>query len=107
MSASTRSDFYSCVITGIGTLKGALNSGASEKVIEMMNKFESPEHALQEIQRMHLNKELIWGFGHRIYKKADPRAVILKEISRELAETETGDPNLYKKQEAIEEYMLG
>ena len=49
-------------------------------------------------------KELIMGFGHRVYTTSDPRNAVNKKMSRTLAE-ENGDLTLYEVSEAVEKVM--
>ena len=97
VTSSTGTDTYSSIAAGIGSLKGPLHGGANIQVVDMF-------HHLQEnikdwtnvdeidtyFTRM-LNKEvynktgLIYGIGHAVYTISDPRALLLKELARDLA----------------------
>ena len=61
-------------------------------------RFLSPIKSVQEsnevLERMWNNKELIMGFGHRIYKKEDPRSEIIKQCAIQLSERKNGKPTL-------------
>lgn len=83
--ASTLSDFYSCIVTGIGTLKGPLHGGANEEAIRLINRFHSGEEARIWTESAIVNKEKIMGFGHRVYKNGDHRARILEPLMDDLA----------------------
>lgn len=75
---STRSDAYSAAIAAIGALKGPLHGGAPSGVIDYLN--EVNQTSVKEvIDRKLSNNEKIMGFGHRVYKTTDPRAIALKE----------------------------
>jgi len=102
--ASTLSDMYSSVIAAIGTLRGPLHGGANEAAMAMIQRFNSPEHAKQQMAEMLSRKEKIMGFGHAVYTTSDPRNVIIKGWSKKLAE-ENGDTSLYDISVACEEYM--
>ena len=104
ITASTRSDFYSAVTTGIGTLRGPLHGGANEAAMDLIERFDSPDAAEIGIKEMLARKELIMGFGHRVYSISDPRSDIIKAWSRTLAE-EAGDLLLYEISERIETVM--
>jgi len=97
VTSSTRTDTYSSIAAGIGSLKGPLHGGANIKVINMFHhlKEQIKDWTNQDeidtyLQRM-LNKEaydksgLIYGIGHAVYTKSDPRAVQLKKLAGELA----------------------
>lgn len=102
--ASTLSDLYSCVTGAIGTLRGPLHGGANEAAMAMISRFQSPQAATEGTLNMLINKELIMGFGHAIYKDSDPRNEVIKVWSKKLAE-EVGDKVTYPVSEAIEKVM--
>ena len=97
VTSSTRTDTYSSIAAGIGSLKGPLHGGANIKAINMFHHLKeqiSDWTNIDEIDtylnRM-LNKEaydktgLIYGIGHAVYTMSDPRAVELKKLAGELA----------------------
>ncbi|MBE3598213.1 MAG: citrate synthase [Limnochordaceae bacterium] len=84
VTASTLSDMYSAIAAAVGTLKGPLHGGANEQVMKMLEEIGSPERAEEVIQAKLASKQRIPGFGHRVYKTWDPRALILKRYSEEL-----------------------
>lgn len=90
ITTSTLSDMYSSITTGIGTLKGPLHGGANTEVMKMLLEINNVEDVENYIKKTLLNKEKISGFGHRIYKTMDPRAVHLRNLSHQLAD-ELGD----------------
>ena len=100
----TLSDMHSAVSGAIGALRGPLHGGANEAAMELISKFDSPEEATQGIHGMLERKELIMGFGHRVYTTSDPRNAVNKKMSKTLAE-EAGNMNLYDVSEAIEKVM--
>lgn len=83
--ASTLSDVASCIVGGIGTLKGSLHGGANEKAMDMLLKFKTAEEARQGTLQAIKNKDKIMGFGHRVYKSGDHRARILEDKMVSLA----------------------
>jgi len=88
VTASTFSDMYSAVTSAIGTLKGRLHGGASERVMHMLIEVPTIDEVEEYIQGMLLNKQRVMGFGHRIYLGEDPRSKHLKKISKALCKTE-------------------
>ncbi|MEP0174669.1 MAG: 2-methylcitrate synthase [Paraglaciecola sp.] len=102
--ASTLSDMHSCITGAIGSLRGPLHGGANEAAMDMIKQFTSPADAKQKMAGMLARKEKIMGFGHAIYRESDPRNVIIKKWSEELA-TEYGDSTLYDVSVACEEFM--
>ncbi|MHA1995836.1 MAG: citrate/2-methylcitrate synthase [Candidatus Hodarchaeales archaeon] len=104
VSASTMSDYFSCITTAIGTLSGPLNGGANEEAIKLLLSFKNPEEAESVIRQKLQAKTLIMGFGHAVYADFDPRSVVIKEQAREIARNgEFSD--LFNIAEAIERVM--
>ncbi len=100
----TLSDMHSAVTGAIGALRGPLHGGANEAAMELIQKFDSPEEATAGVLGMLERKDLIMGFGHRVYTTSDPRNSVNKAMSKKLAE-EAGDMRLYEVSEAIEKVM--
>jgi 2-methylcitrate synthase len=100
----TLSDMHSAVTGAIGALRGPLHGGANEAAMELIQKFASAEDATQGVHGMLERKELIMGFGHRVYTTSDPRNKVNKAMSKKLA-AEKGDMTLYEVSEAIEKVM--
>ena len=97
VTSSTRTDTYSSIAAGIGSLKGPLHGGANIKCINMFHHLKeqikdwtSIDEIDTYLNRM-LNKEaydksgLIYGIGHAVYTMSDPRAKELKKLAGELA----------------------
>ncbi|HEY3915004.1 MAG TPA: 2-methylcitrate synthase [Verrucomicrobiae bacterium] len=102
--ASTLADFYSAVTAGIGALRGPLHGGANESAMELMEKFRGPDEAEKKLLEMLARKELIMGFGHRVYKSADPRSAIIQSWAKKLAVARGGQP-LFGVAERLEAVM--
>jgi len=90
---STLSDLHSAIAGAIGALKGPLHGGANEKVMDVLREVGKKENAEPWIRAALARKEKVMGFGHRVYKEGDPRAVYLKELCGQLAK-ETGNEDL-------------
>ncbi len=101
---ATLSDMHSAISGAIGALRGPLHGGANEAAMALIRRFSSPAAATRGIHKMLEQKELIMGFGHRVYTTSDPRNAINKKMSRRLA-AEAGDDVLYPVSEAIEKVM--
>ena len=97
VTSSTRTDTYSSIAAGIGSLKGPWHGGANIKVIDMLHHLQEAIHDWTDsdeidtyLNRM-LRKEtydrsgLIYGIGHAVYTLSDPRAVELKKLAGDLA----------------------
>ena len=104
VTTSSLSDVYSAVVTAIGTLKGPLHGGANEQVMRMLKSIGTVEKAKEWIEDALVQKKKIMGFGHRVYKNGDPRAKILKQMSRLLSEkvSNKNEPSWFKMSETIE-----
>jgi 2-methylcitrate synthase len=100
--ASTLSDMHSAITGAIGALKGPLHGGANEQVMKLLQAIGSDDHVAEEIHARLERHERIMGFGHRVYKTYDPRAVILKRFSKQLA-GESDEPHWYAMSEQIEQ----
>jgi citrate synthase len=103
--ASTLSDMHSAITGAIGALKGPLHGGANEQVMRLLQSIPADASVEDEIRARLDRKERIMGFGHRVYKTWDPRAVILKRFSKQLGE-EAGDPRWYDMSEQIEHTVV-
>jgi citrate synthase len=84
VTVATLSDIYSGIVTGIGTLRGPLHGGANEEAMKMILEIGTPENAEAWIRDALANKKKIMGFGHREYKKRDPRAIYMTKVGKEL-----------------------
>jgi len=104
VTASTLSDFYSAVTSAIAALRGPLHGGANEAVMELIEQFRTPEEAELKIRRMLAEKQIIMGFGHRVYKHEDPRTPVIKAWARKLAEA-AGEEMLFAIFERVEAVM--
>ena len=83
----TLSDFYSAIVAGIGAIKGPLHGGAIEDSMKMFEKIGSPEAAPQFVDQALASKQMLPGFGHRVYKKGDPRATELGDMAKGLGKS--------------------
>lgn len=83
--ASTMSDGWSAITGAIGALKGPLHGGANEFVMHHMEEIGDPAKAEQWCLDKLKNKELVMGFGHRVYKKGDSRVPTMEAAFKKLA----------------------
>ncbi len=105
VTIATLSDMYSAMTTAVGTLKGPLHGGANEEVMIMLDEIGSMDKVESFVKGKLERKELIMGFGHRVYKAYDPRATYLKTFAKQIA-TDTGNLNLFNMSQSIEEIVL-
>jgi citrate synthase len=82
-------------VSAIGTLKGPLHGGANEGVIKNLLEIGSLDKVEAWVMKAFADKQKIMGFGHRVYRTLDPRAVHLREMSRQLGER-TGEKKWYE-----------
>lgn len=101
---STRSDLYSAIIGGIGALKGPLHGGANERALADLLEIGALENVKPWIDQAFATKRRIMGFGHRVYKHEDPRAVVLAKYAAQLTRG-PADTTLEQVAKAIEEEM--
>lgn len=110
---SSGTDTYSAITAGLGALKGPRHGGANHKVVEQMKEImanvadPTDESQIKDYLVKIMKGEcgdgsgLVYGMGHAVYTKSDPRAVILKESARKLA-YEKGFEKEFKTLENIE-----
>jgi citrate synthase len=104
--ASTLADPYAAVTAGLAALKGPLHGGANEAAMDMLIRVKEPEKVSGFIDGELANGRKVIGFGHRIYKKFDPRAQILKGCLREMLRRRGEDDRLYRLCSAMEDEMM-
>ena len=102
---SSLSDIHSAITGAIGSLKGPLHGGANEAVMYMMNKIKKPENALKWINNALDKKEVVMGFGHRVYKKGDSRVPTMHKYFKKVA-TIKGDKKFNKIYDIVERVMI-
>jgi len=92
--ASTLSDIYFSIGSGIAALNGPLHGGANEQVLNMLLEIGTPDRAARWYAEARAAKRKIMGFGHRVYKAYDPRARILGPLADRLVE-QSGNADLH------------
>ncbi|MEJ6721093.1 citrate synthase [Ilumatobacter sp.] len=78
MVGSSHADPYSSAAAATGALYGPRHGGANEAVIHMLGRIGTLENVEPFVESVKRGEELLWGFGHRVYKAYDPRAAIVK-----------------------------
>lgn len=87
VTAATLSDYHSAITSAVGTLKGPLHGGANIEVMKVLLEIEaSHEDPAAWVRHQLAKKRKIPGFGHRVYKTLDPRAIHLAKLSKSLGE---------------------
>ena len=95
---SSGANLFASVSAGISALWGPLHGGANEAVINMLESIRDGERSAKEFMELAKQKDSgvrLMGFGHRVYKNYDPRALILKQACYDvLGELGQKDPLL-------------
>ena len=100
LNATTNTDLYSAVVGAVGALKGPAHGGAPALVLDMLRQIGRPENAESWMRDALARKERLMGFGHRVYRTYDPRAEILREMTRQ------ADPEFFELARTAEEVGL-
>ena len=102
---SSLSDIHGAITGAIASLKGPLHGGANEEVMHMMNKIKKPENALKWINNALKNKDVVMGFGHRVYKSGDSRVPTMREYFGKVAKIKK-DKKFEKIYDIVEKVMI-
>ncbi len=100
--ASCLADPYYNVVAGLSALTGRHQGGAGEHIVEQLLTLEDPQSATRWVHSTLAQGGVIPGFGHRAYRMADPRAVVLRKAAASLAR-QMGQGKLYEVARAVEE----
>ncbi len=93
--ASTRAHMYAAVASAVGSLSGDLHGGANARVMEMLFKIESPDKVHGYVNQEFDAGRVIFGLGHAVYDTDDPRAPILVDMIKTMAD-KTGETRWYE-----------
>ena len=102
---SSLSDIHGAITGAIASLKGPLHGGANEEVMHMMNKIKKPENAFKWIYKALKNKDVVMGFGHRVYKSGDSRVPTMREYFGKVAKIKK-DKKFEKIYNIVEQVMI-
>ncbi len=102
---SSLSDIHGSITGAIASLKGPLHGGANEEVMHMMDKIKKPEKAFKWINKALDNKEVVMGFGHRVYKSGDSRVPTMREYFGKVAKIKK-DKKFEKIYDIVEKVMI-
>jgi citrate synthase len=101
VAISTQADLVSGAVAALATLKGPAHGGAPSRVSDMLDAVAAPENARAWIADALARGQRLYGFGHRAYKVEDPRALLLREIAKDVA-----DPKRLELAHAVEAAAL-
>ena len=102
---SSLSDIHGAITGAIASLKGPLHGGANEEVMHMMKKIKNPENAFKWINKALDNKDVVMGFGHRVYKQGDSRVPTMKKYFQKVAAIKD-DKKFSKIYDIVEKVMI-
>ncbi len=102
---SSLSDIHGAITGAIASLKGPLHGGANEEVMHMMNKIKKPKNALKWINNALNKKEVVMGFGHRVYKKGDSRVPTMEKYFKKVS-TIKNDKKFIKIYDIVKNVMI-
>ena len=109
LAGSSGANPYACVAAGIATLWGPAHGGANEAVINMLRDISDPAQIPNYLERAK-NKDdpfRLMGFGHRVYKNFDPRAMLIRQACHDLLkDLDTGNQPLFEIALRLEEIAL-
>ena len=103
--ASTTADLYSACTAAVGALKGALHGGANEAVMHTMLEIDDPARAADWLRGKLERREVVMGFGHRVYKQGDSRVPTMKGALEQVAQLRDGAKWL-EMYETLEDIMV-
>jgi 2-methylcitrate synthase len=105
VTAATLSDMHSAITSAIGCLKGPLHGGANEAVFHILEAINSTKSdPVEYIKKMLADKKKVPGFGHRVYHTEDPRATHLRQMSKDLGNS-NGQSQWFTMSQAIEQFV--
>ncbi len=104
--ASTLSDIYLSIGAGIAALSGPLHGGANEAVIKTLETIGPVENVDAWFAKTRSKKTKIPGFGHRVYKAYDPRALILAPLAKQLTADTHEEGSVFDTANRLEELVV-
>lgn len=102
--AGTSSDMFSAICGAIGALRGPKHGGANEVAFEIQKRYDNPDEAEADIRARVERKEVVIGFGHPVYTVSDPRNKVIKQVAKELSQSQ-GNTKMYDIAERLESVM--
>ena len=102
---SSLSDMHGAITGAVASLKGPLHGGANEEVMNMMKKIKTPNKAKKWLLDTLNKKQVVMGFGHRVYKSGDSRVPTMKKYFLKVSKIKK-DKKLHKIYEILEKEMI-
>ncbi len=110
MVGSSQANLFTSCAAGVGALWGPLHGGANVQVLKMLDHIHQGQMTPEEYVRRAKDKESgerLMGFGHRVYKNFDPRAMVLQRMAERLFKRMKTDDPLLNIARKLEEITLG
>ena len=104
VTIGTQANLHGGIVTALSTLAGPAHGGAAEDVMKMVHEIATPENAARYVKAKRAAREPVTGFGHRVYRREDPRARHMRDGVRKLGQ-EMGAPEWYAILQAVVEAM--
>ena len=104
VTIGTDANLHGAIVTALSTLAGPAHGGAAEDVMKMVREIGTPDRAAAYVKAKRAAREAVTGFGHRVYRKEDPRARHMRDGVRALGQ-EMGAPQWYAILQAVVEAM--
>ena len=102
---SSLSDMHGAITGAVASLKGPLHGGANEEVMNMMKKIKTPNKAKKWLLDTLNKKQVVMGFGHRVYKSGDSRVPSMKKYFLKVAKIKK-DKKLHRIYNILEREMI-
>ncbi len=100
-TVGTLSDYYSAIVTGLGTVKGALHGGAVDDAMEVFSRIGAVENVSPYLDAALAARVKVPGFGHRVYRTRDPRAEAMDNLAETMG-AEMGEPHWHAVASSLE-----
>ncbi len=104
VTIGTETNLHGGIVSALSTLAGPAHGGAAEDVMKMVHEIGKPENAARYVKAKRAAREAVTGFGHRVYRREDPRARHMRDGVRQLGQ-EMGAPEWYEILQAVVEAM--
>lgn len=109
IAGSSRVNVFGAMAAGISALWGPLHGGANQSVVEMLEAIKVSGLGIEAVLRRAKDPEdsfRLSGFGHRVYRSYDPRAMVVKGMAHEVVEKRLGRDPLLDIALTLEEAVL-
>ena len=100
-TVGTLSDYWSAMVSGIGAVKGPLHGGAVDDAMAVFSEIGEPGGVVPFVEAALAARRKVPGFGHRVYRTRDPRAIAMDTLAAELG-AEAGEPHWHATASALE-----